>query len=420
MVHKAHQFGMNHLFECCGIELEYMLVDRTSLDVKPLADRVLQAGSGAERPVNDYRRGELGWSNELVMHVLELKNVKPGNDLARLAQRFQDEVVAMNGELEPLGARLMPGGMHPWMNPAVETCVWPHDNSEVYRAYDRLFDCRTHGWANLQSTHINLPFAGDDEFARLHAALRVILPILPALAAASPYAGGRATDMLDYRMEAYRTNAEAIPELNGDIIPEHVISRLDYEQRILQPMYRAVAPHDPQGVLRHEWLNARGAIARFDRSAIEIRVLDTQECPGIDVAFAAVITDLAQMLCENERYSSGPDTLLPTATLADIFFACTREAERARIGFSNYLQVFGMNREACEAGALWEFIAERLDRENSPREAVWRPTMEYVLTRGSLARRLLRAVGPQPSHSELHALYGALADSLEAGKPFDP
>jgi hypothetical protein len=46
--------------------------------------------------------------------------------------------------------------------------------------------------------------------------------------------------------------------------------------------------------------------------------------------------------------------------------------------------------------------------------------MEYVLTRGSLARRLLRAVGPQPSHSELHALYGALADSLEAGKPFDP
>jgi hypothetical protein len=32
-------------------------------------------------------------------------------------------------------------------------------------------------------------------------------------------------------------------------------------------------------VLRHEWVNARGAIARFDRSAIEIRVLDVAECP---------------------------------------------------------------------------------------------------------------------------------------------
>jgi hypothetical protein len=43
-----------------------------------------------------------------------------------------------------------------------------------------------------------------------------------------------------------------------------------------------------------------------------------------------------------------------------------------------------------------------------------------VLTRGPLARRLLRAVGPRPSRGALHELYTALADALQAGTPFDP
>jgi gamma-glutamyl:cysteine ligase YbdK (ATP-grasp superfamily) len=408
-----------HLFEGCGIELEYMLVDRTTLDVLPIADRVLQKASGASTPVNDWPRGELGWSNELVMHVLELKNIQPTDDLGGLAARFQEEVVAMNGLLAAHSACLMPGGTHPWMNPEKETRIWPHDNA-VYRAYDRIFDCRGHGWANLQSAHVNLPFAGDAEFARLHAAVRVILPILPALAAASPFADGRSDGILDFRMEAYRRNADAIPELNGEIVPEVVSSRAEYEARILAPMYRAVEPHDPEGGLRHEWLNARGAIARFDRSAIEIRVLDAQECPQVDVAFAALIMDLAQWLTESAFYRPESAAQLPTRMLSQIFIAATHEADRARIIAGDYLAVFGMPRRDCEARVLWQFIAERLDRAGSRHASVWRPTIEYVLARGPLARRLLRAVGPRPSRGALHELYTALADALQAGKPFDP
>ena len=50
----------------------------------------------------------------------------------------------------------------------------------MYEAYDRIFDCRGHGWANLQAVHLNLPFSGDEEFGRLHAAIRLVLPIMPA------------------------------------------------------------------------------------------------------------------------------------------------------------------------------------------------------------------------------------------------
>jgi gamma-glutamyl:cysteine ligase YbdK (ATP-grasp superfamily) len=411
---------MLHSFEGCDIELGYMLVDRTTLDVLPIADRVLQEASGASDPVNDYRRGELRWSNGLGLHVLELKSEQPTNDLGKLARQLQDEAVAMNERLAGKSARLLPGGMHPWMNPAKETRIWPHDNTAIYRAYDRLFDCRTHGWANQQSTHVHLPFEGDDEFARLHAAVRVIVPILPALAAASPYADGRADGIFDYRLEAYRRNADAIPEINGEIVPEVASSRAEYAERILAPMYRAVRPHDPDGVLQHEELNGRGAIARLDRGSIDIRVLDTQECPQVDVAFAALVMDLAQWLTESAYYKPQADSQLPTRMLSGIFIATTHEADRARIGSEDYLALFGMQRRECAAGALWQHIAERLDRANSAHASVWRPTAEYVLSRGPLARRLLRAVGPRPSRGALHELYTALADALEAGTPFDP
>ena len=409
-----------HAFEGCGLELEYVLVDALSLDVAPIADKVLRHLSGTEKPVNDYERDGLGWSNELVMHVIELKNVQPTRDFVDVGRRFQDEIGAMNARLQEFGARLMPGGTHPWMDPAKETRIWPHDHSPVYKAYDRIFGCRSHGWANLQATHVNLPFADDREFARLLAAVRVIVPIVPALAAASPYMEGRATGILDARMEAYRTNAEAVPELNGDLIPEAVATRAEYEQRVLKPIYAAIEAHDPDSVLRHEWLNARGAIARFDRNALEIRVMDTQECPRADAAFAALIFDLAQSLYERQFASPRTEAQLPNRTLARILMSCVHDADKARIDSPEFLQLFGLARRDCDAGSLWLAIAERLDRENSAHVAQWRAPVEFALTRGPLARRLVRAVGPRPSRAALHELYAALCDALAAGRQFDP
>jgi len=407
-------------FEACGLEVEYVLVDRASLDVLPIADAVLRQLTGAAAPVSGYAHGALGWSNELVTHVLELKNLDPRVDLGRVAAAFQDEVASMNDALGAFRARLMPGGMHPWMDPAREARLWPHDNAAIYRTYDRIFDCRRHGWANLQSTHVNLPFGSDEEFARLYAVLRAIVPILPALAAASPYADGRAQDALDYRMEVYRTNADAVPSLNGDLVPEIVTTRAAYERNVLEPLYAAVAPHDPEGVLRHEWLNARGVIARFDRNALEIRVMDTQECPLADVALGALVSDLAHSLYEREFSVAKPENQLPNRILAPILRSCIAEADRARIDNTAFLQLFGVRRSECTAAVLWEAIAERLDRENARYTSLWRKPLEFILLRGSLARRLLRAVGPRPDRAALHELYTALCDALQAGKQFDP
>ncbi len=64
-----------HLFDRYGVELEYMIVDAESLSVRPIADEVLRRVAGEY--VNEVERGPLAWSNELVLHVIELKTNGP-------------------------------------------------------------------------------------------------------------------------------------------------------------------------------------------------------------------------------------------------------------------------------------------------------------------------------------------------------
>jgi carboxylate-amine ligase len=378
-------------FECFGIELEYMIVRSDTLDVAPLAEAVLD--------------GNPAWTNELAAHVVELRNPQPSGDLAALRLCFEEEVRKQNARLSSLGACLLPGAMHPWMDPRAETRLWERDNAEIYRAYDRIFGCRAHGWANVQSTQINLPFANEREFARLYAAVRLALPLLPAIAAASPFAEGRYTGWLDYRLEAYRTNAQRVPAMNGSMIPEPVAGRAQYEREVLGRLYEELAPLDPGGVLRHEWANARGAIARFDRDALEIRVLDLQECPAADLALAAAVIDLVHLLYEEPRPLEAD-----TEELVGILLACMRDAERARIDSPLY----GRRGEARE---VWRFLAARM--AGAPHRALWQPYLEFVLERGPLARRLLAAAGGEPRREELARLYAELRTCLARGRLFD-
>ncbi|RZI40288.1 glutamate--cysteine ligase [Herbaspirillum sp. HC18] len=404
-----------HAFMGYGIELEYMIVDRERLSVLPIADKLLReaGGNGSE-----VQRGRLGWSNELVMHVVEVKNLLPTASLNLLPDAFHGEVQEINRLLHPMDACLMPGAMHPWMDPRSETRLWPHDNEAIYRAYGRIFDTRTHGWANLQSMHINLPFNDDREFERLHAAVRLVLPILPALAASSPIADGRDTGWADYRMHVYCDNARAIPSIAGMVVPETITGRAAYEQRILAPMYRDIAPHDPDKVLRHEWLNSRGAIARFDRNAIEIRVVDVQECPRADLAIAAATVELVRLLYRVDRDELTAQQEMTTAALASVLQACIRDAEQAVIGDARYLHLLGFPGARCTAGELWRNLVARMIAEDAGHAAYWQAPLQTILEHGPLARRILGAIDGDFSHARLQAVYRELCGCLQDGRMF--
>ena len=64
-----------HLFQGYGIELEYMLVDCDTLQVKPITDDLLKHELG--HYASDFENGIVTWSNELVLHVVELKSTRP-------------------------------------------------------------------------------------------------------------------------------------------------------------------------------------------------------------------------------------------------------------------------------------------------------------------------------------------------------
>ena len=337
-----------HAFAGYGIELEYMIVDRQTLSVKPVADELLRKAAGAS--VAEVKRGRLGWSNELALHLVEIKNASPDSTLEPLHAAFQAEVRYINRLLEPLGARLMPTAMHPWMDPVSETRLWPHRDALIYQTYDRIFGCKAHGWANIQAMHINLPFAGDAEFARLHAAIRLVLPIMPALAASSPIAEGRPAGFMDFRLEAYRTHQARIPSTMGRVIPDPAASCADYQATILAPLYRDIAPFDPDGVLRHDWLNVRGACPRFDRNAIEIRLIDMQECLRADLAICAAITAVVRAIYDAEWSPLSMQQAIGTDDLVNILHACIRNAEQAVINDAGYLRLFGFPDRKCQAG----------------------------------------------------------------------
>jgi carboxylate-amine ligase len=372
------------LFEAFGIELEYMIVDTATLDVRPISDRILHAMAGAYEA--EVEAGELAWSNELVGHVIELKTNGPRASLDGLESAFHAGVGRINGILEPLAARLMPTAMHPWMDPHSETRLWAHEYNAVYESFDRIFDCGGHGWSNLQSVHVNLPFSGDEEFGRLHAAIRLVLPVLPALAASSPFAGGAATGILDTRLDYYRRNCARVPEVTGKVIPERVFTKAAYERELLAPLYRAIAPLDPDGILQEEWLNARGAIARFDRDTIEIRLLDIQECPAADMAVVALVVALVRALVGEEWISAADQMEWPEDRLAGILEGTIRQGENARIDDADYLKALGLSQAApAKAHDVWRDVIHRLP---GPGPTAW---PRLYLDQGTLSTRLLRA-----------------------------
>lgn len=398
-----------------GIELEYMVVDRDTLDVRSIVDQLMHDVTGEYRSDFDPHGHDtiIGWSNELALHVVELKTNEPVASLEGVDLVFAREVESINRSLEARNAMLMPTAMHPWMDPFLEMKLWPHEYNAVYEAFNRIFDCRGHGWANLQSTHINLPFANDDEFGRLHAAIRLVLPLLPALAASSPIHDGRITGYIDSRLEVYRANSRSVPAVSGLIIPEPIFTRRDYENEVLGSVYRALAPFDPDGILRHEWANSRGCIARFDRGSIEIRVIDVQESPAADLAVVALTVAAVRSLIEERWMGLAAQQSTDTESLHSTLLDTIRHGEHARITHPQLLSAFGLC-SPTSAAELWRHIASHTIASDAPHAA----TIARLLRAGTLSTRIIKALGSDTTRPRMLDVYHELGTCLAHGTLF--
>jgi hypothetical protein len=226
-------------------------------------------------------------------------------------------------------------------------------------------------------------------------------------------------------MVEYWENARRVPSVAGAVVPESVRSRADYESEILEPIYRDLKPLDPAGTLRHEWVNGRGAIARFERGTIEIRVLDPQECPSADLAVAAAIARAAQALCERVLDGDATVGALSTERLAALLERTVRDADWAMVEDRVLLESLGLARpgRARRASDLWLELLDRApsrvwEEGRGERDADGRDPLETILNRGTLARRILGRAGPAPTRNRLVEVYRELAGSLQENRIF--
>jgi gamma-glutamyl:cysteine ligase YbdK (ATP-grasp superfamily) len=185
-------------------------------------------------------------------------------------------------------------------------------------------------------------------------------PILPALCASSPIIGGKPTGWLDTRLRYYKSNQEKIPSITGNVVPEPVFSQADYQKLIYDTIDKDIAPYNKEKVLDPVWVNSRGAIPRFDRGSIEIRLMDVQECPAADLAIQILVIETIKALVHESFISYQEQTSWKAYALAQILDQGIEYAEQAVITNEAFLRVFGMKAKSCSVQELWMHLADRL------------------------------------------------------------
>ncbi len=410
---------MYRAFDVCGLELEYACVDR-DLNVSPVVDRALAALAG--HPVSDAVLGNVGFSNEIMDHVIELKTVAPARSLARTEAWLAEGVRRLSALLlDHFDARLLPTGMHPWFDPS-RARLWTRSNAKIYATYARLFDVKTHGWANVQACHVNLPLGRDEEAAALINASALLVPYLPALAASSPMHDGELQESVCCRMEHVLHHQDRLPASTGVMVPEYVTSLSDYRRRVLRPMLAAAARLPGSGPIRGEFLNARAAVVKFQRSALEVRCLDVQECVRMDVALAAFTRWALKALAD--RLLDGRLTLPPHGQLVEDLQRVVRQGSRARVAAPHLAR--GARRDADGRADVRDALRELLDlarAEVRADEAPYLDLVAAVVEQGSLSERIAAALAPHLDDDDgftdaARRIYVELCDALRENVPW--
>jgi gamma-glutamyl:cysteine ligase YbdK (ATP-grasp superfamily) len=223
------------------------------------------------------------------LHVMEVKANSPFKSPIQFEETMQNAVSTLNQIVQKHGAKLLGTGMHPLLK-LKDTGIWPHYHKKIYQEYGKIFNLNQHGWLNIQSFHLNLPFLKEADGIQLHNLLANLCAYLSAITASSPICEGKNGPDLDNRLQFYKVNQKEIPSITGDVIPEYASSVSQYKHDVIERYSQDLAKAGAdKTLLSREWVNSRGVIFRFDRSALEVRVMDEQECIKSDVALGCFI-----------------------------------------------------------------------------------------------------------------------------------
>lgn len=362
-----------------GPEHEFSINDENFNPV-PISDEILKKIGG--RTVNEAKLGRVVIGKELQKHVIELKPARPFESLSEFEETMQEGVEELLSVMD--GYKLLGLGMHPLLR-LEDAKVWNHRDRRIYQAYDRLFNIKQHGWLNIQSYQLNIPFSSEKEAVELHNKIRVLLPYIAAVASASPICEGKSY-YVDTRLYFYRINQKEVPEICNDVIPERISSLKEYRS-ILNGIYEELRRKGAY-VLCREWVNSRGVIVRFSRKCLEIKVMDEQECIKSDVALTAFIRAILRAELEE----------LPVDVLIEKLNSAMRS---------------GTEKLKPELKELLKKSKEHADEE----ERRYMKVVKLRIEEGSLGERILMNM-PEISKEEIISLCEELSRCLERNEVY--
>lgn len=406
-------------FEVVGLELEYPIVDR-DLKIVSLVEPAFRILAG--RGTSDVDLGAIGFSNEFADHVFEIKTQQPLASMHDVEQLLYEGVQRFGAVLrDEFDARLFPTGMHPWFDPK-KARLWRRAGHRIYNTYARLFDVQTHGWMNVQASHVNLPFGNERETMAMLNASSLLIPYLPAIGASSPMFGGTLQNTTDSRLAQLTRIQARIPESCGRMVPEFSTSYADYRKNILHRMYAALDRLPDTRELRDEYFNTRAAILRFQRKAMEVRALDTQECVKMDVAIAAFVRWSLKHL--TELILTGRLRLPDYDRLVDDFQATIEAGTAARV-FAPHADTARDENGMAGVKEVLLLLLEGARAQAPTQDMRYLDLVERVIESGSLAERIRKRLQPYTDRPPeeftevARLLYIELADALDANEPWE-
>ena len=371
----------------------------------PIVDKVMKDFHG--RIVNFVEQPHFTFGKELQLHVMEVKPNAPFRSPVSFEETMQEAVLTLTDFLKrKYDANLLGTGMHPLLR-LEDTGVWPHRHRQIYEAYSKVFNLKRHGWLNIQSFQLNLPYQDEKSGIQLHNVLANLCAYLPAIAASSPFYEGKLGEYVDNRLHFYMLNQKEVPSVAGVVVPEYVGSFNEYEDRIIGKYSRDLSAAGAGDLLLgRDWVNSRGAIFRFDRRAIEVRVMDEQECVKSDVALSCFIRSAIRGLMKEKT------ELFPHELLVKDFNSTITRGLAARVHNSQGHTA----REVCNY-----FYGVAVDNAEDE-EKKYLPVVRKRIDGGSLSETIRRRVQLRAQKTDLKeaivGVYSKLIKCLVDNEPY--
>ena len=371
----------------------------------PIVDKILKDLHG--HIVNIVKKPRFCFGKELQLHVIEVKPSKPFQSPIAFEETMQEAISDISDFIErKYDANLLGTGMHPTLK-LEETGIWPHRHRQIYQAYSKIFNLKRHGWLNIQSFQLNLPYSNEKDGVLLHNLLGNICAYLPAIAASSPVYESKLGECLDNRLRFYKENQREIPSVTCDVIPEYVDSFEQYESKIIgKYSFDLEAAGADDLLIGMDWVNSRGVIFRFDRRALEIRVMDEQECVKSDVALSCFIRAVMRGLMEEKI------EFLPHRRLVEDFNSVMTDGFDAKV----------QHPHGKTAREVYMWLLKKAESYASEEEAKYLPLVRKRIDKGSLSEILRGRICQKAQRTDLKeavvSIYSGLIKSLIDNEPY--